>query len=60
VTNITSTSIAQSIFVAQPATGNSGSVYPADSGGPGLLGGPTPPYIMQYYRLRFPYAWSWP
>jgi phospholipase/lecithinase/hemolysin len=60
VTNITSSSIAQSIFVAQPATGNSGSVHPADSGGPGLLGGPTPPYIMQYYRLRFPYAWSWP
>jgi phospholipase/lecithinase/hemolysin len=60
VTNITCTSIAQSIFVAQPATGNSGAAHPADSGGPGLLGGPTPPYIMQYYRLRFPYAWSWP
>jgi phospholipase/lecithinase/hemolysin len=59
-TNITSSSIAQSIFVAQPATGNSGAFLPADSGGPGLLGGPTPPYIMQYYRLRFPYAWSWP
>jgi len=70
VTNMTSTATAQSIFVAQPvtATTNVGSAFsssttkivPADAGDPGLLGAPTPPYVMQYYRLRFPYAWNWP
>ena len=70
VTNFNSTAVAQSIFVAQPvtATTNVGSAFssgkttisPADSGGSGLLGAPTPPYIMQYYRVRFPYAWNWP
>jgi len=66
-TNITSITTTQSVFVAQVATTNVGSAFfggtdtmkPADAG-PGLLGGPTPPYIMQYYRLRFPYAWNWP
>lgn len=69
VQNITSTNTTQSIFVAQVAATNSGAVVyddanqikPADSGGPGLLGGPPPDYIaLQFYRLRFPYAWSWP
>jgi len=70
VTNFTSTAVAQSIYVAPPVTAtNVGSAFSggdntitksADSGGSGLLGAPTPPYIMQYYRLRFPYAWNWP
>ena len=63
VQNITSTNTTQSIFVAQVAATNSGAVVygdanqikPADSGGPGLLGGPPPDYIaLQFYRLRFP------
>jgi phospholipase/lecithinase/hemolysin len=68
--NITSTNTAQSVFVAQVTTttnaspalaGGGNQVKPADSGGSGLLGGPPPDYIaLQFYRLRFPYAWSWP
>ena len=69
VTNMTSTATAQSIFVAQPVTATNvdsafssskTKVSPADSGDPGLFGAPTPPYTMQYYRLRFPYAWNFP
>jgi phospholipase/lecithinase/hemolysin len=68
VQNINSTSTTQSVFVAQlPTTNVSGAfagggsvVKPADSG-PGLLGGPPPNYIaLEFYRLRFPYAWTWP
>jgi phospholipase/lecithinase/hemolysin len=71
VQNITSTSTTQSVFVAQlPTTTNTnvsgafasgGKVAkPADSD-PGLLGGPPPNYIaLEFYRLRFPYAWNWP
>ncbi len=70
VQNITSTNTAQSVFVAQVAvstnanpafSGDSNPVKPADTGGSGLLGGPPPDYIaLQFYRLRFPYAWNWP
>jgi phospholipase/lecithinase/hemolysin len=71
VQNITSTSTTQSVFVAQPPTTTSTNVSgafagggtgakPADSG-LDLLGGPPPNYIaLEFYRLRFPYAWSWP
>jgi phospholipase/lecithinase/hemolysin len=68
--NITSTNTAQSVFVPQVTTATNSSpalsgggnpVKPADSGGSGLLGGPPPDYIaLQFYRLRFPYAWNWP
>jgi len=67
--NITSTNTVQSVFVAQAAvstnaspalSGGGNQVKPADSGGSGLLGGPTPTYLMHFYRLRFPYAWNWP
>jgi phospholipase/lecithinase/hemolysin len=69
VQNITSTNTTQSIYVAQIAVTNSGAAFsndlnpvkPADSGGPVLLGGAPPNYILlEFYRLRFPYAWSWP
>jgi phospholipase/lecithinase/hemolysin len=68
IQNITSTNTAQSVFVAQVVTTNASPsfsggnpVKPADSGGSGLLGGPPPNYIaLQFYRLRFPYAWNWP
>jgi hypothetical protein len=75
VQNITSASPTQSVFVAQlPTTisttstnvssafaGDGAGAKPADSGGPGLLGGPPPNYLaLEFYRLRFPYAWSWP
>ena len=71
VQNITSTSTTQSVFVPQlPTTtttnvsgafaGGGTGAKPADSG-PGLLGGPPPNYIaLEFYRLRFPYAWTWP
>jgi hypothetical protein len=68
IQNITSTNTAQSVFVAQVVTTNASPAFsggnpvkPADSGGSGLLGGPPPNYIaLQFYRLRFPYAWNWP
>ena len=71
VQNITSTSTTQLVFAPQlPTTTNTnvGAAFagggtgakPADSG-PGLLGGPPPNYIaLEFYRLRFPYAWTWP
>ena len=71
VQNITSASTTQSVFVPQLPTTTSTNVSgafaggdtgakPADSG-PGLLGGPPPDYIaLEFYRLRFPYAWTWP
>ena len=71
VQNITSTSTTQSVFAPQlPTTTNTNvsaafagggtRAKPADSG-PGLLGGPPPNYIaLEFYRLRFPYAWTWP
>jgi phospholipase/lecithinase/hemolysin len=71
VQNITSTSTTQSVFVAQLPTTMSTNVSAAFAGGgkvaksadsgPGLIGGPPPNYIaLEFYRLRFPYAWSWP
>ena len=70
VQNITSTNTTQSVFVAQLPTTKLRCeraftpvpirAKPADSG-PGLLGGPPPDYIaLEFYRLRFPYAWTWP
>jgi outer membrane lipase/esterase len=60
VQNITSTNTTQSFFVSQLTTTNntgaglSGAI-------PSLLGGPPPTYIaLEFYRLHFPYAWSWP
>jgi phospholipase/lecithinase/hemolysin len=70
VTNITSANAAQSFFViAPPLPAGFG------SGGSGGSGGPPPPpgttgpntnsvpifnVFAQFYRLRFPYAWTWP
>jgi phospholipase/lecithinase/hemolysin len=63
VTNITSTNITQSLFVPTPqltwlqgGSGGTGSI----SGG-GNSGSSFPVYYeAQFYRLRFPYAWTWP
>jgi phospholipase/lecithinase/hemolysin len=66
VTNITSTNITQSFFVSAPqlswlqgGSGGSGSIYP---GNPGTGSGTsfTIYYEAQFYRLHFPYAWTWP
>jgi phospholipase/lecithinase/hemolysin len=66
VTNITSINTTQSIFVSAPqlswlagGSGGSGSIYPGD---PGTGSGTsfTIYYEAQFYRLRFPYAWTWP
>ena len=69
VTNLNSTSLNQSIFVnalplpTGPPGTNSAS---GGSGGPGDPGGGTGtnnvPFnsAAQFYRLHFPYAWSWP
>jgi len=71
VQNITSTSTTQLVFAPQlPTTtstnvgpafaGGGAGAKPADSGG-GLLGGSPPNYTaLEFYRLRFPYAWTWP
>jgi phospholipase/lecithinase/hemolysin len=74
VTNITSTNVTQSLFViAPPLPADFGSGGSGGSGGGG--GGPPPPgsttgsntnslasdnAFAQFYRLRFPYAWTWP
>ena len=67
VTNFNSTSLSQSLFVnaaplppATPAsgTGGSGSIDPNNPGQGGTYIAPNNP--AQYYRLHFPYAWSWP
>ncbi len=68
VTNISSTSAYQSIFVnASPlppsipasGTGGSGSIDPNNTNNVGTTY--IPPFNpAQYYRLQFPYAWSWP
>jgi hypothetical protein len=68
VTNFSSTSVNQSVFVnALPLP-----VGPPDSGGSGGSGGIGDPgggtgtnnvplnSAAQFYRLNFPYAWSWP
>jgi phospholipase/lecithinase/hemolysin len=64
VTNITGTSVAQSIDInVQPipvvvSIGGDGSIYPGSgSGGPPIS---VPLGNIQAYRLRFPFAWSWP
>ena len=64
VTNITSSNIAQSFFVTAsplppsfPASGSGGSTDPNNP----AAGTYFPPFnATQLYRLRFPYAWSWP
>jgi phospholipase/lecithinase/hemolysin len=71
VTNFNSATTTQSIFVtASPLplgpAGSSGSGGSVGSGGPGDPGGGTGTNNVplnsaaQFYRLRFPYAWSWP
>ena len=68
VTNINSISVTQSIFVnATPLppitlpSGNGGSIFPG-GGGPSTSTGQTQTNNgeVQSYRLRFPFAWSWP
>jgi phospholipase/lecithinase/hemolysin len=55
---ISSSSPALSILVPTPAANT---VVSADSGGFGLPPGGTPVLTaVQFYRLHFPYAWSWP
>ena len=79
VTNFTSTSTAQSIFVVTPPL--PAGFGAGGSGGSGGLSGPPIPgqgsgsgsgsgsfqtttfnsqVAVQFYRLRFPYAWNWP
>jgi phospholipase/lecithinase/hemolysin len=54
--NVTSSTTAQSFFVPLPAPVN----YPAFDGG-GLPPGGTPVLTaLQFYRVRFPFAWTWP
>jgi phospholipase/lecithinase/hemolysin len=64
VTNIASSAIAQSFFVAAsplpppvPPSGSGGSIDP-NNPGDGTYSSPFSP--GQFYRLRFPFAWSWP
>jgi phospholipase/lecithinase/hemolysin len=57
--SITSTNTAQSIFVLTPAAQKSPTFVSADQ--IGLPPGGTPVLTaLQFYRLRFPYAWNWP
>lgn len=57
--NISSTSPAQSVFVPLPA--GAPTVVSADGGGISLPPGGTPILTsVQFYRLRFPFAWQWP
>jgi thermolabile hemolysin len=67
VTNFNSTATMQSIFVnalpLPPATlaggGGDGSINPNDTNNANVTY--IPPFDpAQFYRLRFPYAWSWP
>jgi phospholipase/lecithinase/hemolysin len=58
VQNITSSGQAQSVFVPTPT--NTTSIVSAFDGS-GLPPGGTPILTaVQFYRLRFPYAWQWP
>jgi phospholipase/lecithinase/hemolysin len=57
VQNVTSLNSAQSIFVPTPT--NTTSIVSAFDGG--LPPGGTPVLTaLQFYRLRFPFAWTWP
>ena len=58
VQSVTSTSLAQSVMVPTPT--NTTSIISAGSGF-GLPPGGTPVLTaVQFYRLHFPFAWSWP
>lgn len=58
VQNVTSTNLAQSVMVPTPT--NTTSIISA-GGGFGLPPGGTPVLTaVQFYRLHFPFAWSWP
>ena len=58
--NITSTNTTQSVFVLTPVVTNTSSAFvPAYSGLP-EPGGTVVVTALQFYRLHFPYAWSWP
>jgi phospholipase/lecithinase/hemolysin len=67
VTNITSASVNQSIFVNAPplpaavlaGNGGDGSIDPNDTNNQNVVY--IPPFNpAQYYRLDFPFSWSWP
>jgi phospholipase/lecithinase/hemolysin len=59
VQNFTSTNTMQSIFVLNPTATNALPAYvPADISLP--PGGTPVVTALQFYRLHFPYAWSWP
>ncbi len=59
VKNITSSSAALSVVVPTPT--NATTVVSAFDGGGWLPPGGTPIVTaLQFYRLRFPYAWQWP
>ena len=68
VQSFNSTTTTQSIFIlttnsAQSSSQNSLRVSPDDGPpGPPFVGGSTNPVVImpQFYRLRFPYAWTWP
>lgn len=58
--NITSTNATQSVFVLTPAAQKSPAFISADQGGLPEPGGTAVVTALQFYRLRFPYAWNWP
>ncbi|MGA2853653.1 MAG: SGNH/GDSL hydrolase family protein [Verrucomicrobiota bacterium] len=62
VQNITSTNTTQSIFVPTPAPTNAPQFFvPADQGPfPPGPGGTPVVTALEFYRLRFPFAWNWP
>lgn len=70
VTNFTSTGTNQSVFVTAPPMppvilpSGTGSLYPGAPSQPsndqGAQTNNISPGIMQCYRLRFPFTWSWP
>jgi len=65
VTNVASTATAVAVFVPTPPplgttkTNVSGAFASADGPFPGP-GGTVVVTALEFYRLQFPYAWSWP
>jgi phospholipase/lecithinase/hemolysin len=59
LTNITSTSMAQSVFVPTPPVATNTVIAPAIGGLP-EPGGAVIVTALEFYRLHFPYAWNWP
>jgi phospholipase/lecithinase/hemolysin len=60
VQNITSTSATQSIFVPRPPPPKSQVVVSQDGDGLPYPGGTVVCTDLQFYKLYFPYAWTWP